>query len=152
MTRVIRNLFNGDKIPLWQLQVTAARLCSRCLRKFVAFVIFGLPPRIKINELWWRRRCMAAMRACMILQSRIFCNFHSVLKVTKMLCQNCADIPCMCCDMLPFVCLVKRLQSGGQSCECMMNSVAVSNSLDFSLCLLSLWLSCCCLELDLFMY
>lgn len=51
MTRVIRNLFNGDKIPLWQLQVTAARQCSRCLRKFVAFVISGLPPRIKINEL-----------------------------------------------------------------------------------------------------
>jgi len=49
MTRVIRNLFNGDKMPLWQLQVTAARLRSRCSRKFVTFVISGLPPRIKIN-------------------------------------------------------------------------------------------------------
>ncbi len=24
MTKVIRNLFNGDKMPIWQLQVTAA--------------------------------------------------------------------------------------------------------------------------------
>ena len=43
MTKVIRNLFNGDKMPIWQLQVTAVIV-------FSLLVISGLSSKSWINH------------------------------------------------------------------------------------------------------